>query len=99
MEDVKLEPYYNQYILLMRDQKQLKQSFSVEQLQEFIMELFNSLQYKNDQSDGKIRKKFSLGFCKLFISGQLTFSTCQICLDEGEPMVTMKVILSYLFIE
>jgi hypothetical protein len=61
MGDDQLVPYYNQYILLMRDQEQQKQSFSVEQLQEFIMELFNSLQYKNDQSDGKIRKKFSLG--------------------------------------
>jgi hypothetical protein len=47
----------------------------------------------------KLERNFHWVEDELFISGQLTFSTCQICLDEGEPMVTMKVILSYLFIE
>jgi len=35
----------------------------------------------------------------LFILGQLTFPACQICLDENESMVTMKVISLYLLIE
>jgi len=54
MEDKQLVPYFNRYILLMRDEKQQKKSFSEEQLHEYITELFNSLQYKNDQSEGQL---------------------------------------------
>jgi hypothetical protein len=54
MEDHELVPYYNRYIILIRDQRQQKRTFTEEQLHEFIIELFHSLQYKNNQSDGKI---------------------------------------------
>jgi hypothetical protein len=57
MDDRQLVPYFNQYILLMREQRQQKQESTVEQLYDLINDLFHSLEYKNDQSDGKIKEK------------------------------------------
>ncbi|CAF1325124.1 unnamed protein product, partial [Adineta ricciae] len=73
INDDELQPYFNRYILLMKDQQKKQQTLKVENLHQYIIELFNSLEYKNNQS-----------------KGQLTFTTCQICLDENLPMVTMK---------
>jgi hypothetical protein len=58
MENHELIPYFNQYILLMREQRQKKKTFTEEQLHDYITDLFTSLQYKNDHSDGKIKRKF-----------------------------------------
>ena len=58
MADHELVPYHNRFILLMKDQTQHKQSCSVEQLNEYFADLFYSLQYKNDQSSGKIPSGF-----------------------------------------
>lgn len=52
MEDRDLVPFYNRYILLMKDCKQQKKSCTEEELHEYLTDLFNTLQYKNDQSDG-----------------------------------------------
>ena len=60
MENHELTPYYNRFILLMRDQRLQKKTFSEEQLHEFIIELFQSLQYKNNQSDGKILEESNI---------------------------------------
>jgi hypothetical protein len=53
MDNNQLVPYFNRYVLLMRYQRQGKKAFGEEQLHDFIAELFHSLEYKNDQSDGK----------------------------------------------
>jgi len=58
MDNNQLVPYFNRYILLMRDQQQGKQTFSEEQLHNFITDNFHSLEYKNDQSDGKQKEYF-----------------------------------------
>jgi len=58
MDNNQLVPYFNRYILLMRDQQQRKQTFSEEQLHNFIADNFHSLEYKNDQSDGKQKEYF-----------------------------------------
>ncbi len=58
MDDNQLVPYFNRYILLIREQQQQKQSSTEEQLHVLITELFHSLEYKNDESDGKIKEKF-----------------------------------------
>lgn len=55
MEEKDLTPYYNRYILLMIDQRQHKESCSKEQLNEYLTDLFHSLQYKNDESNGNIQ--------------------------------------------
>lgn len=52
MEDRDLVPFYNRYILLMKDCKQQKRSCTDEQLHEYLTDLFNTLQYKNNESDG-----------------------------------------------
>jgi hypothetical protein len=69
METSELKPYYNRYILLMRDQRLQKKTFTEEQLHQFIIELFHSLQYKNDQSDGKISRRIRT----FFFSSKLSF--------------------------
>lgn len=58
MDNIELVPYFNRYILLMRDQRQQKQTFREEQLHDFIMDLFQSLEYKNDESNGKQKQYF-----------------------------------------
>ncbi len=58
MDDKQLVPYFNRYILLIREQQQQKQWSSEEQLHDLITDLFHSLEYKNDESDGKIKEKF-----------------------------------------
>jgi len=58
MDDKQLVPYFNRYILLIREQQQQKQSSSEEQLHDLITDLFHSLEYKNDESDGKIKDNF-----------------------------------------
>ena len=58
MDNSQLTPYYNRYILLLRQQQQSKQTFMEDQLHEFLTELFYSLEYKNDQSDGKQKEYF-----------------------------------------
>ncbi len=60
MTDNELIPYFNRYIRLMREQRQEKATFSEEQLHDFLTDVFNSLEYKNDESNGKIKEKFSL---------------------------------------
>ncbi|UJR29156.1 hypothetical protein I4U23_010370 [Adineta vaga] len=55
MDDDELLPYYHRYILLMRDEQRNKQTLKEENLHQYITELFHSLQYKNDQSDGQLR--------------------------------------------
>lgn len=58
LSDDQLVPYYNQYILILRDQQQKKQSFTNEYLNDCMQELFQSLDYKYDQPTGKQYKYF-----------------------------------------
>jgi hypothetical protein len=60
MDDNQLVPYFNRYLLLLREQKLQKKTYSEEQLHEYITELFHSLEYKNDESDGRLTYKFYL---------------------------------------
>jgi hypothetical protein len=62
MENHELIPYFNQYILLMRDQRLQKKTFTEEQLNGFIVDLFQTLQYKTDQSDGKTLEESNFSF-------------------------------------
>lgn len=54
MDEKQLNQFYNEYILLMKDQKQEKHAFTREKLCDILHELFNSLQYQPDQSDGQL---------------------------------------------
>jgi hypothetical protein len=54
MDDDQLVPYFNRYILISREQRLQKKTFTEEQLHDFIAELFDTLEYKNDESEGKL---------------------------------------------
>ena len=73
MEDRDLIPFYNRYILLMKDYKQQKKSCTDEQLHEYLTDLFNSLQYKNDESDGNNQHSFEF-FFEIFSSRSINLS-------------------------
>ena len=60
MNDNQLVPYFNRYLLLLREQNLQKKTYSEEQLHEYITELFDSLEYKNDESEGRLTYKFYL---------------------------------------
>lgn len=59
MDEMQLNRFYNEYILLMKDQKQEKHAFTQEKLGDILHDLFNSLQYQPDQSDGKFKQQIS----------------------------------------
>jgi hypothetical protein len=54
MTDNEVKSYYNQYISVLKDQRQQTKNISDKQLNEIISQLFNSLQYKNEQSEGQL---------------------------------------------
>jgi hypothetical protein len=54
MTDSEIQTYYNQYITVLKDQRQQTKKLSDKQLYEIIAQLFNSLQYKNDQPEGQL---------------------------------------------
>jgi hypothetical protein len=54
MDISQLVPYFNRYILLMREQRQQNQSSTEEELHDLLTDVFHALEYKNDESDGKI---------------------------------------------
>jgi hypothetical protein len=54
MTDKELKSYYNQYILILKEQRQQTKSLSDKQLHEILAQIFHSLQYKNDQSEGQL---------------------------------------------
>ena len=57
MDDERLQSYYNEYILLLKDKQQKENGLHTkEHLYETMTELFNFLEYKYDQSNGKNRK-------------------------------------------
>ena len=53
MDDNQLVPFYNRYLLLLRDLQQKTQTYTERHLHDFLAELFHSLQYKNNESEGK----------------------------------------------
>jgi hypothetical protein len=52
MDDNELQSYYNQYISILKEQRQQTKTFTDVQLREIILQLFHSLQYKNEKPDG-----------------------------------------------
>jgi len=54
MTDNEIKSYYNQYLSVLKDQRQQTKNLSDKQLHEIILQLFNSLQYKNEQSEGQL---------------------------------------------
>lgn len=54
MTDDELRSYYNEYISVLKDQRQQTRNFTDKQLHEIILQLFHSLQYKNEQSEGQL---------------------------------------------
>jgi hypothetical protein len=54
MTDNELKSYYNQYISILKEQQQQTKNFTQKQLHEIISQLFHSLQYKNEQSEGQL---------------------------------------------
>lgn len=57
MDDRQLVPYFNKYILLMKEQRQGKQTSTEDQLHDLINDVFHALEYKCNDSEGKIQKK------------------------------------------
>jgi len=53
MDDNELESYYNRFMSVLKEQRQQTKTFSDTQLHEMISQLFHSLQYKNEQIEGK----------------------------------------------
>jgi hypothetical protein len=53
MSDDQLISYFNRYILILQQQRQQISTLSDKQLHEVILELFNTMEYKNDTPDGK----------------------------------------------
>ncbi|UJR20536.1 hypothetical protein I4U23_023663 [Adineta vaga] len=54
MTEGELRSYYQQYISILKQQRQQKQLFSDQQLREIICQLFHSLQYKHDEPEGQL---------------------------------------------
>ncbi|CAF3783268.1 unnamed protein product [Rotaria sordida] len=54
LDNSQLVPYFNQYLLILRDQQQQCQSLTIDYLNDCMTELFNKLEYKNDESDGQL---------------------------------------------
>ena len=52
MNDDELKSYYEQYVQLVVEQRKSKIKTSIKELNDLIVKLYNSLQYKNNQSDG-----------------------------------------------
>ena len=55
MSDDELNSYYETYMKLALEQRKSKLKTSLRDLQHLIDKLYNSLQYKNEQSDGENR--------------------------------------------
>ena len=55
MSDEELTAYYNRYIALVNDHQQYTNTFTEEQLKEFIAEPFRSLDYETGEPDGNPR--------------------------------------------
>jgi hypothetical protein len=53
LNDEQLIPYFNRYILILQDEKQQTKRFTNEQLHDYLTSLFQSLEYSNEQPDGK----------------------------------------------
>jgi hypothetical protein len=54
MTDNEVKSYYNQYISVLKDQRQQTKKFNDKQLHEIISQLFHSLQYKTEQPEGQL---------------------------------------------
>ncbi|CAF1364450.1 unnamed protein product [Adineta steineri] len=54
MNEDELQSYYNQYISVLKEQRQQTKTFSDQQLHEIVTQLFNSLQYKHEQPEGQL---------------------------------------------
>ena len=52
MNENELRSYYDQYIQVLKEQRQQTKVFSDEQLHGFIRQLYQSLQYKHDEPEG-----------------------------------------------
>ena len=54
MTDSELKSYYKQYISILKEQRQQTKPSTDKHLHEIITQLFNSLQYKNEQPEGQL---------------------------------------------
>lgn len=54
MTDKELKSYYEQYISLLKEQRQQAKLSSEKQLHTILTQLFHSLQYKNEQPEGQL---------------------------------------------
>lgn len=54
MTDKELKTYYEQYISLLKEQRQQAKLSSEKQLHALLAQLFHSLQYKNEQPEGQL---------------------------------------------
>jgi hypothetical protein len=54
MDDKELKSYFNQYISVLKEQRQQTKTFSDKQLHKIIVQLFQSLQYKSEKPEGEL---------------------------------------------
>lgn len=54
MTDKEVNTYYNQYLAILKEQRQQTKISSEKQLHSMLAELFHTLQYKNEQSEGQL---------------------------------------------
>ncbi|CAF3865774.1 unnamed protein product [Adineta steineri] len=93
MDNKQLVPYFNRYILLIRDQRHQKQTFTVDQLHEFLTELFNTLEYKTNQSEGQL----TFTTCQICYDEDKPMVTmkacnhCVLCTDDFNEYLTVRI--------
>ncbi|CAF3082120.1 unnamed protein product [Rotaria socialis] len=89
MDNNQLVPYFNRYILILSDQQHQKKSFAEEFLYECMTDIFESLEYKNDQSDGQL----TFSACQICYDEDVPMVTMQAC---GHRVVCIKDFNQYL---
>lgn len=75
MTDEELTSYYNQYLSILKDQRQQTQNYNDKQLREIISQLFKSLQYKNETSEGQL----SFRCCQICYDKDEPVITMKVC--------------------
>ncbi|CAF3388288.1 unnamed protein product [Rotaria socialis] len=93
MNDAELRSYYNEYINILKEQRQQKKLSSDKQLHEIILKLFHSLQYKNEQSEGQL----VFPYCQICYDQEepvITMNACGhrvICPDDFHQYLSTRI--------
>ncbi|CAF4205421.1 unnamed protein product [Rotaria sp. Silwood2] len=93
MDDNQLVPYFNRYLLILREQQQQSHLLTLEYLNDCMTELFTTLEYKNDESDGQL----TFPTCQICCDENMPMITMKacghrvVCVDDFNRYLSVRI--------